>query len=249
MFYKVLFSRTKYVDKGKKIKLIVKISMFCIVVILCSSLMISCNQIKKKTRFYPEEYIYPDSSLGNGKTFVYKDVEDTTNLNFKDIKIINEDGKAYVIIKRYNQTSTLDSEKYNIDKELIESYIFVGGPLENKLKGAILQNEIVDDGSRLGKRIYNAEYKAYDDVITIKTEEYFIKDTVINWNGQNLGCIKIRSTTWFRLNNKNNPSVNTDNQRTSEVYFAKGIGLIRSQGGLKNGSRIMELVKIKDMTR
>jgi len=196
------------------------------------------------------EYEYPITSLGNGKTFVYKSVSDSVDLMFVDYKMVNENGKNYLIARQYNQASTLDSQKYTMDMGLIESYIFFHDPFI-KLKGAILQNDVVDDGSRLGKGMANIEYKAddYPDyTITMRGEEFFLKDTVIIWNGQKLECLKTRQSIWLKLHSKRDPSANSKSNRVSEGYFAKGIGLVRYHGSSSNnGSATMALNEIRDI--
>lgn len=228
----------------------VLLSATCFLLTLCSFPISSCTQIKKKKRFYPEEYEYPNSSVGNGKTFVYRNVSDSADLTFVDYKMVNENGKNYLIARQYNQASTLDSQKYTKDKGLIESYIFFTDPVI-KLKGTILQNDVIDDGSRLGKCIGKIEYKAedYPDyTITMKGEEFFLKDTVINWNGQKLECLKTRQSIWLKLHSKRDSSAHANSNRVSEGYFAKGIGLIRYQGTSQGRSATMVLNEIRDIT-
>ena len=229
------------------------LTAICFLLTLCSFPVSSCSQIKKKKRFYPffpVEYEYPDSSLGNGKTFVYRSISDSAHFMFEDRKIINENGKNYLISRQYNQEFTLDSAKSTIDKELIESYIFFKNDPIIKLKGAILQNDVVDDGSRFGKAIANIEYKADelpDYTAKMRDEEFFLKDTVINWNGQKLECLKTRQSVWFKLHNKRDRSDSLISYRVSEGYFAKGIGLIKYQGTSEGRSETMVLKEIRDI--
>ena len=196
------------------------------------------------------EFEYPDSSLGTGKTFVYRSVSDSANFRFVDYKMINENGKNYLISRQYNQTSTIDSQKYAKDKGLVESYIFFSAPVI-KLNGAILQNDVVDDGSRLGKAIANIEYNAEelpDFTIKMRGEEFFLKDTVINWNGQKLECLKTRQSVWLKLYNKRDRSDSSISNRVSEGYFAKAIGLIRYYGTSQGRSDTMVLKEIRDIS-
>ena len=219
-----------------------------ILLIIFSSTITACSHKKKKINFYPTEYHFPNSNIGNGKTFIYRNVKDTNNLRFDDYKIITEGKRDYLLLRQYTRESTIDSVKYAIDGELIESYIFMPDTPVYRIKGVIVKNEIIDDGSRLGKGISIAEFKAYDYfLITIRNEEYFLKDTAINWKGQKLDCIKTRSTTWIKLENKRDPSATENTKKVSEGYFAKGIGLIRYGGNSQGRSATMELIEIRDM--
>jgi hypothetical protein len=204
--------------------------------------------MKKKIGFYPREYLYPDSNLVNGKTFIYRSVKDTNDLRFYDGKIITEGKRDYLLGRQYTRESTIDSAKYAIDGQLIESYFIMPDTPVYKLKGVIVKNEIIDDGSRLGKGISIIEFKAYGNILTIRGEEYFLKDTVINWKGQELDCIKTRQTIWMRLENKRDPSATMNTKKVSEGYFAKGIGLIRYSGNSQGRSATMELIEIRDMS-
>ncbi len=220
-----------------------------ILLIISSSTMTVCSRMKKKIGFYPREYLYPDSNLVNGKTFIYRSVEDTNDLRFYDGKIITEGERDYLLARQYTRESTIDSAKYTIDGELIESYIFMPDTPIYKLKGVIVKNEVIDDGSRLGKGISIIEYKAYEYyMITIRGEEYFLKDTVISWKGHELDCIKTRQTIWMRLENKTDASATENTKKVSEGYFAKGIGLIRYGGNSQGRSATMELIEIRDMS-
>lgn len=222
----------------------------CFLLTLCSFPVLSYSQIKKKKRFYPEGYEYPNSNLGNGKTFVYKNVSDSADLTFVDYKMVNENGKNYLITRQYNQASTFDSSKFTMDMGLIESYIFFKDPLI-KFKGTILQNEVVDNGSRLGVSKAYIEYTAYnypDYMITLRGEEWFLKDTVVNWSGQKLECLKTIQTTQLELEGKKDPLSHYNNYRVSVGYFAKGIGLVRYRVVTsKSGTATMELIEIRDI--
>ena len=228
----------------------VLLSATCFLLTLCSFPILSYSQIKKKKRFYPEEYEYPISSLGSGKTFVYRNVNDSADLTFVDYKMVNENGKNYLIARQYNQASTFDSSKYTKDKGLIESYIFFKDPVI-KFKGEILQNEVVDNGTRLGIARANIEYTAYnypDYMITLRGEEFFLKDTVVNWNGQKLECLKTIQTTVLELEGKRDFSSHYNNYRVSVGYFAKGIGLVRYRVVTsKSGTATMVLIEIRDI--
>lgn len=206
----------------------------------------ACYRLKKKKNFIPDEYEYPVSNLRTGKTFIYKNLSDTSISMLHDSKIINEQGSSYLIERSYNQTSTLDSEKYTVDKELIEFYLF-GPPPAGKLKGSIIQDEIVDDGTRLGKGLFKVKFKGYDFTITITTENYFLKDTIINWNDQNLECLKTKRKELFEFDNKRHPSASSSSKSFGEGYFAKGIGLIRYHRVTEKGSATMGLSEIKDL--
>ena len=219
-----------------------------ILLIIFSSTITACSHKKKKINFYPSEYRFPDSNIGNGKIFIYRNVKDTNELQFQDCKIITEGERDYLLAKQYNRESTIDSAKYAIDGQLIESYIFMPDTPVYKLKGVIVKNEIIDDRSRLGKGISIIEYKAYGNIITIRGEEYFLKDTVINWKGHILDCIKTRQTIWMKLENNRDPSTTENTEKVSEGYFAKGIGLIRYSGSSQGRSATMELIEIRDMS-
>ena len=219
-----------------------------ILLIIFSSTIGACSRKKKRINFYPSEYRFPDSSIGNGKTFIYRNLKDTNNLRFDDFKIITEGKRDYMLVRQYSRKSTIDSAKYALDGQLIESYIFMPDTPVYKLKGVIIKNEIIDDGSRLGKGISIIEFKAYEhNVITIRGEEYFLKDTVINWKGHMLDCIKTRQTIWIKWEN-NRDSTTENTEKVSEGYFAKGIGLIRYSGNFQGRSDTMELSEIRDMS-
>ena len=163
--------------------------------------------------------------------------------------MVNENGKNYLISRQYNQASTIDSQKYTKENGLIESYMFFTDPVI-KLKAEILQNDVVDDGSRLGKAIASIEYKADelpDFTIKMRGEEFFLKDTVINWNSQKLECLKTRQSFWLKLHNKRDRSDSSISNRVSEGYFAKGIGLIRYHGTSQGRSDTMVLHEIRDI--
>ena len=227
----------------------VPLNATCFLLTLCSFPIISYSQIKKKKRFYPEEYEFPISSVKSGKTFVYRNVSDSADLMFVDYKMVNENGKKYLITRQYNKTSTFDSSKYTKDRELIESYIFFTDPVI-KFKGEILQNEVANNGTRLGVAKAFIEYTSYYDpeyMITLRSEEWFLKDTVVNWHGQKLECLKTIQTTQLELENKKDPLYHHNNNRVGEGYFAKGIGLVRYRVATKSGSATMVLIEIRDI--
>jgi hypothetical protein len=184
--------------------------------------------------------------LGKGKTFIYRNIKDTNELSFEDVKIVTEGRADYLLTRQYSQKSATTSQKYTMDHQIIESNIVFREDTQT-FKLNIVRNEIIDDGSRLGKAISIGEYKTYDFIFTIRNEEYFLKDTAINWKGLKLDCIKTRSTTWIKLESKSDPSANKNLKKVSEGYFAKGFGLIRYSGKSEEGSATMELIEIRDI--
>lgn len=203
-------------------------------------------QVKKKDRFYPAEYLYPLNKLGKGKTYVYEDIGGT-QYNYTDVIPMRDHNQPVIAIRHRTTSQTVDSLICSENWLLLDSYLFLPGSGSKALKGKILEDDVIDDGSRLGKHISRTEYSDPGFVLTVATESVFVKDTVIYWQDKKFDCIKTHEPTTIKFKSTKDSS----NTRQMEIIFdgflAKGIGAIRYTGGLPEKPETFVLMEIREI--
>ena len=172
--------------------------------------------------FIPEEFEYPDSKIGAGKTFVYRN-NLTKQQAFEDRKIFNINGQHFLVLKRYNSISVSDSIKL-LNGKAIEVYTFMNG---NPIKEETLEDTVMNNGQRLGIHLEQSRYLADQLLYTITSKEQFLKDTTAVWANNQLPCIVIQTNTKVEIKVNLDTSLHHAIEVFSKLYYAKSIGLIK----------------------
>ena len=214
------------------------------------SAFISCNSAKEKTVFFPKDYLFPIDQIGSGKTFVYSNVEAMNQTSYKDLKLITESGVKIILSKQYSNEEKFDSSKTSVDNKLIETFTFMS-PDNSKIghhpiKGEIIEERVFESRLKFGERISTISYSGKENVVTIKSEEKYLKDTILTWQGSQLSCIVIRRKSTIGFYSKIIPIAKQELKYNGDSYYAKGIGLIRYTTQTKKNFSTWELIEIKD---
>lgn len=221
-----------------------------ILLLLILPAFISCGSKSEKTGFLPKDNYFPIDQIGNGKTFIYNKVGATNQTSFKDLKLITGSGGQFLLSKQYTSDVKFDSSKTSIDSRLIETFTFMSPDnSDNKhlpIKGEIKEDKVIDNGTKFGQRVSKIIYTGNENVVTIKTEEEYLKDTVITWQGKQLECIVIHMKSTVEFSSKSNPLAKQEMAYNGDSYFVKGLGMIRYTSQTKKDFSIWQLVDIKD---
>ena len=200
-------------------------------------------QTKKRERFYPSEYLYPNDQLGNGKTYIYQ-VDEQKEYRYMDVFPVSQENDTLYVTKHYNVTGTIDSAKFSSNWLMVDIYLFPGGI---PIRGTIDSDEVIDDGSQLGRHLSSTVFKDTDFIVTVSSEAVYLKDTVFEWKGKMLDCIETQETSIAEFESNLDSNYKKIIKTTFTGYFAKGIGLVRYKGGMEDNPELMDLVEIKDI--
>lgn len=193
--------------------------------ILLCFLFIGCNKSIQNVHFIPIEYQYPIERIGNGKSFFYQRVGPVHENAVMNLKLIKTSRIPYLLCSNYSNNLKIDSTKSTIDGKLLESYNF---NLLYKIdldliKGQVVENKIIDDGSKYGNRVYSCLYKGRDRRIKIKENEKYLYDTIIDNNGLLLKCFVTEMKTTIIYETENEKIAEEIVKKKS--YFGKNLGL------------------------
>jgi hypothetical protein len=211
---------------------------------------ISCGSPKERTDFLPKEYRFPTKKIGSGKTFVFSKVGAENETSLKDLQLITESGKQFFLSKQYSDEAKFDSSKSS-DIKLIETFTFMSPDNSNSthlpIKGEIKEDKIIDNGTKFGQSVSKIVYTGNENIVTINSQEEYLKDTVLTWQGKQMNCIVTRMKSTIEFTSKKNPFAKQDIEYSGDSYFAKDIGVVRYTTQTKKDFSIWELTEIKDM--
>ena len=206
---------------------------------------------EEKQRFIPIEYRYPTDKIGNGKTYVYTKAGDSNDTVYNDLHLITENGIQYFLVTRYNTTAKLDSMKLTTWDKEVEVFSFRSPDFSDTnvvcLRGEIKEDTIIDNGTELGKYLYRVVYLGEKNKVTVRTEEEYLKDTVLLWNGREVNCIVVRATGDKEFAMRGFPFLSRDLKDTDDICYAKGIGMLQFTMRSEDGLVKWELVDLRDM--
>lgn len=218
--------------------------------LLLFQFVVSCNSKKEAGRFLPKEYAFPLEQIGDGKTFVYGNVDDSSQTSMMDLELITESGTQFLLSKQYSGDFVFESSKSTVDGKLIEStnyligHNFFGGNLP--VKGIIQENKIIENTSKYGQQAIKVKYRHGDITATINSTEVYLKDTVLTWKGKSLNCIVTRLNCTIEFSDKTGSYSKQKLSYSGKFYFAKKYGLIRYTIKNKDGFSRWELLEIKN---
>ncbi len=192
--------------------------------------------------FVPLDYEYPETHLSTPKTYVYKNAT-TSELNFKDFKMVKKEGEVIVTWKGYDSTPLSDSS-IEVNDKAIEHYLILNG---QKMKAVITEDSLYNDGSRLGEK-RQSEYFNLNPTTTLTDtiRSSFLRDTTITWNNKNVPCLIIQSELKYVLTNSQDVSQQKEGTAKTLYYFGKDVGLIRYLSEKDGNYSVWELQEIKE---
>ncbi len=195
--------------------------MNLVIIFILAILFCSCSSNLNK-EFIPKEFTYPSEKVEHGKLFVYQN-EATHDTGITDIRVIESDGTTYETLTIRAGNQGFDSLVRFDGQTLHYSYPSNDGKW---IKGEDLENKIVPGKGRLGTWILKRRFRLSSSVITESSEENFLKDTLIYWNGVQIPCLvtKAVATSQFR---SNVDTLGGIKKLTRIYYHGKGIGLVR----------------------
>jgi len=200
--------------------------------------------------FIPDDFQYPESKIGMGKTFVYKNSA-TDELTFDDLKILDIDGHHFQTLKSYDSKSVHDSVKL-LNGKVFETFNFFMNKGGDPIKAENLKDTILNNGLKLGIHLTERKYEAEELRYLINSQEQFLKDTTVVWENAELPCLVIQVHAEIRIEAKTDTSINHSIEQTSECYYAKGIGIIKYTSQFidhdrKDNYDVWELKSIEDI--
>jgi hypothetical protein len=193
-------------------------------ILLIFAFICACNLKKKNTPFIPLEYLFPESEIGAGKTFIYVD-QSTGDSIFHNLSHYQTKGQTYLILTAYSPKERFDSLVYR-DNKLLESYSYMFSKTE-ATRAVILLDTIIDNGRRLGKNILKVEFHVDSTVLAVRSESEFVKDTIFAWQGVSLPSLVIKTIYYTTLKGRNDNFPLTNFQIEFLTYQAKKTGAVR----------------------
>ncbi len=185
----------------------------------------SCNHLGNTINYIPIEYQYPLFKIGKGKLIFYEKTGSNRQDFTTKIKLIEEIGVKYLIISNYAYGSIIDSSKISIGGKLVEKYDF--DLLHNinvkSLKAEIIEDKIINNENKYGKRISKLRYTFLNKKINITEEEKYLYDTIVNYNGLQLKCFVTETKSKIQYEDKGEKIAEEIVKKKS--YFVKERGL------------------------
>jgi hypothetical protein len=182
-----------------------------------------------------------------GKKLCYSD-EVSGEHSYSDVYYLDNGGRQYFITTTYTDSQKLDSVvEYNNKALSSYSYLNKGKTLS---KNEIFLDTIINDGTRLGLQKINFKSLGDSAEFMVSSESRFVKDTLFNFRGDQLPTLVIQ-TTWNTTMKDRFADGTVKFQMTFLMYFAKGIGKVRTRIYNINEKRIknIDLVAIQDLLR
>jgi hypothetical protein len=195
--------------------------MRLLIIIISISLLSNCAK-KSNDFFLPKEYTYPIDSIGEGKTFIYKN-DKTGEQTYEDYKVIESGGQKSLSVLSYHENGKSDSAIMK-DGRRVEEYNFFFSGNPPMIKGKIIQDTVIKDGGKFGKYISVITYNSDSLIRIVSSTETYIKDTSILWNGISLPSLLMQGEGTINITSTD---TSVSLYSTSNFYYAKGIGLIR----------------------
>ena len=207
---------------------------------------------RKIQRFIPEEYRYPLDKIGKGKTFVFKIVGSLNDSLFYNVQPLTEAGTQYVSVTRYTSRQKIDSLKLTVKDKIMEVFSFrspdPGDTGRQCMREEIKEDTVIDNGTKLGKFFYNVAYAGKTNKLTSSTEEEYLKDTILPWQGKQISCIVIKVKYREEIGPKLIPLLSRDIGKSSgELVYAKGIGRFQFTWNDEGKLTQWQLVDIRDI--
>lgn len=206
--------------------------------------MTSCMMTRNDEPFIPKEYQFPEDSLLTGKTFVYGK-EGTNDKSFTDLKVNVIGSKRYLVSRQYSSDKVFDSSLAVNDKtKEIYSFSFDDG---KPLKGLIVQDTILKNGTKLGLRTKRTVFKASDFVSDNISKLEYLKDTLFTWKNKKIDCIVMRATSTTQLISSSDSSARQELTSYHNLYYGKNLGLLKYTTSFKDEHYSFILEEIHDM--
>ncbi len=203
----------------------------------------SCLSSKNGETFIPKEYQFPDDSLLMGKTFSYNKTE-SNEKNFTDLRLNVIGDKKYLVSRQYSSDKLFDSVITVEDKTKdIYSFSFDDG---RPLKGEIIQDTIIKNGTKLGLRIKRTIFKVKDYTSDNLSRLEYLKDTAIVWQKRKIDCIVMTATSTTQLINSTDNSARQELTSYHNLYYGKYIGLLKYSTNFKDEHYSFDLVEVRD---
>jgi hypothetical protein len=204
---------------------------------------------KPSESFIPQEYEFPDEQIEGGKTFVYQNTV-TKEESFTDLRLIGRGAAKFRSLKNYNTQGVLDST-ITTNGRTTESFNFILSADGKAVRGQNTQDTIVDDGSKLGKRLTTWQYITPNIMNTSVFSGKFTNDTTVQWKDKKLPCIVIESKGDIKLQAVNGGGESRTMTVFSKIYYAKGLGLFQQTVDFtdhagKHNSNTWRLINIRN---
>ena len=202
-----------------------------------------------RNAFIPEEFEYPDTKIGTGKTFVYQNIKNKQEI-FKELKLVNSNGNNYRTLKSYDIHSASDSVK-SLNGVTIEVFNFFMAGDGNVTKGQKMRDTILHNEQKLGTHISEWTFNTEGLLYTTISEERYLKDTTIIWQNKDLPCLVTKGNAKIELQVKANTSIKHTTNVSGIFYHAKGIGIFKYSIAFidhdgKENNNTFELTSIND---
>lgn len=200
-----------------------KIMTRLLILILLAS---SCSEkILNRDNYIPLDYQFPIKKIGEGKSIYFEKITYNTGIDIK-LNLCQEGNTEFLLKTTSNHVTNelIDSTKFTVSGKKIE--IYTNFLIENidfvNLKGKIVEDLIIEDGSKYGVRQSNYVFEKRSRKVTIKELETYLYDTIIN-DVSELKCIVTQTTRNINYY-RNNENVSSESEKEIS-YYAKGIGL------------------------
>ncbi len=219
--------------------------MYRLLILILTLTTIGCSE--KNEPIEITEYSYPIDKLGDGKLFIFRNPK-TLNQTYTDNRIIKENGDKFILSKQYSDKEKWDSTKWIINGnkiKLLETYWFyISDSLDENavlINGEILRQEQLDKGDALEVR-YKLPTNIYN---TIKTNDQFVKDTVLVWGGQRIDCKKYLGQIEMETEHTWIPFIGRESKSVVTKYYGKDLGLVEYITDTRNGRTEWELIEVR----
>jgi hypothetical protein len=195
-----------------------------IIFISFTFLLLGCRNTRQGN-FIPKEFLYPEDSIGEGKTFVFYDSLHN-RYTYADVTWIYSNNKKMKSLLRYSYNFKLDSV-LEFEGRIFEMYYQLSVYSPKMYKADHFRYTIFNNKSKIGKLKSSVIFRSDTMSMKMFSKTAFLKDTSILWNGSYVPCLVTRTEGKFKDASGKYHTIKGTQKTTLYNYYAKGIGRIK----------------------
>jgi len=193
-------------------------------IIIIFSLFLFINSTQKKSEYFiPQDFEFPDDSIGMGKTFSYHDSLNNDDY-YEDLRLIQNETKKLKSTVYYSKDAKTDSTIY-YNGNISESYMNLS-TIQPMCKGYNIDELIINKNGGKEKHIKQV-FNNNIVQLTKSSIRRITNDTSIFWMGNYHKCLVIKAEQRVERVSPIFPSLNYDQEATVCFFYAKEFGVIK----------------------
>ena len=204
----------------------------------------SCINKSAQMKLISDDYYFPESQIGFGKTMVYE------NNKTRDTTYTDLFHKEKLLVQcAYDKNSTSDSAIF-LDYKFVDYYINPYGKGELWKANRILDTVILDEKGKLNE-IAEFRWDKDSKYVFVKSRTEIVKDTIFQWHNETYPALITNTIIETSSNFLRAPDGNNNFKMEMTNYLCKHIGSIKRFlfVNWKKDTSIRNLIEIRDIKK